>query len=65
LKQIRECNLLRFKNCRPNSTKSENASTYFSRPSSGSMQRAYVAEELERELSMLIVASSRSGWANP
>jgi hypothetical protein len=39
LKQTRECNSLRFKNCRPSSTKSENACAYFSRPLSGSMRR--------------------------
>jgi hypothetical protein len=65
LKQTRERNLCRFKNCRPSSTRSESACAYFSRPLSGSARRVHVAEELEKELAMSIVASSRTEWANP
>jgi hypothetical protein len=64
-KQTRERNLFRFKNCRPSSMRSVNACAYFSRPSSGSMQHVYMAEELERELAMSIIASLGTGWANP
>jgi hypothetical protein len=64
-KQTREHNSFRFKNYRPSSTRSKNTCAYFSKPSSGSMQRVYMAEELKRELTTLIVASLRIGWANP
>jgi hypothetical protein len=64
-KQTRERNSFRFKNYRPSSTRSENTCAYFSRPSSGSMQRVYMAEELERELATSIIASLGTGWANP
>jgi hypothetical protein len=46
-------------------TGNERTCAYFNRPSSGSARRAHVAEELEREPTMSIVASSRIGRANP
>jgi hypothetical protein len=65
LKQIRKHNSSRFKNYRLSSTKSKSAYAYFSKPSSRSVQRAHTAEELEREPVTSIVASLRTGRANP
>jgi hypothetical protein len=45
--------------------RNEKTYAYFSKPSSRSTRRVHVAEELERELTMSIVASSRIGRANP
>jgi hypothetical protein len=45
--------------------RNESACAYFSRPSSGSVQRVHVAEELERELVMSIITSLRMGRVNP
>jgi hypothetical protein len=58
-------NSCRFENCRPSSTRNESACAYFSRPSNRSTWRMHVAEELERELAMSIVASSRTERVNP
>jgi hypothetical protein len=63
--QTKEHNLSRSKNYKPCSKKNEKAYAYFSKPLSGSTRRMHVAEELERELATLIVASSRIGRANP
>jgi hypothetical protein len=52
LKQTRERNSSRFKNCRLSSTKSESACAYFSRPSSGSVRHVYAVEKLKRELAI-------------
>jgi hypothetical protein len=65
LRQTRERNSCRFKNCRPSTTKSKSACAYFSRTSSGSVRRVHMAEELERELMTSIVTSLRIGRANP
>jgi hypothetical protein len=65
MRQIRERNSSRSKNCRLSSTKSRSACAYFSTPSSRSVRRTLMAGELEKELAMLIIASSRTGWANP
>jgi hypothetical protein len=65
LVQTKEHNLSRFKNCKPSSTKNEKACAYFSRPSSRSARHAHVANGLEREPATSIIASSRTGWANP
>jgi hypothetical protein len=61
LAQTKEHNLSRFKNYRPGSMRNEETCAYFSRPSSESAQRTYVVEEL----TTLIIASSRTGRANP
>jgi hypothetical protein len=61
LEQAKERNLSRFKNYRPSSMRNEKTCAYFSRPSSGSARHAYVVEELERELTTSIIASSRTG----
>jgi hypothetical protein len=65
--RIKEHNLSRSRNYKPRSTKNEKTCAYFSKPSSRSTWRTHVAEELEREieLAMSIVASSRTGRANP
>jgi hypothetical protein len=63
--QPKEHNLSRFKNCKLSSTSNERTCAYFSRPLSESVRHVHVAEGLERELVMLIIASSRIGWANP
>jgi hypothetical protein len=39
--------------------------TYFNKPSSTSVRHVHMAEELERELTTSIVASSRIGQASP
>jgi hypothetical protein len=53
-----EYNLSRFKNCKLSSMRNERTCAYFSKPSSRSVRRAHVAEELEREPAMSIIASS-------
>jgi hypothetical protein len=65
LKQTKGHNSCWFENYRPSSTRNKSVCAYFSRPSSGSVRRVHVAEELKRELMTLIVASSRMGQANP
>jgi hypothetical protein len=62
LMRTKEHNLSRSKNYKPCSMRNEKTYAYFSKPSSGS---AHVAEELERESTMSIVASSRIGRVNP
>jgi hypothetical protein len=56
--QPKEHNLSRFKNCKLSSMRNERTCAYFSKPSSRSVRRAHVAEELEREPAMSIIASS-------
>jgi hypothetical protein len=51
--------------CRIGSTRNGKTYVYFSEPSSKSARRAHMAEELERELATLIIASSRIERSSP
>jgi hypothetical protein len=63
--RIKECSSSKSASCRIGSTRNEKTYVYFSEPSSKSAWRAHMAEELERELTTLIVASSRIGRSSP
>jgi hypothetical protein len=56
---IKECSLSKSMSCRIGLTRNEKIYAYFSKSSSKSVWFAHMAEELERDLVMLTVASSR------
>jgi hypothetical protein len=55
----KECNSSKSVNYRIGSTRNEKIYAYFNKPSSTSVRHAHMVEELERELAMSIIASSR------
>jgi hypothetical protein len=59
--QTKECNSSKSANYRTGSTRDEKTCAYFNKPSSTSTRHAHMAEELKRELTTSIVASSRIG----
>jgi hypothetical protein len=61
----KELNLRRFKNCKPSSTRNKRTCACFTKPSSRSARHAHVAEGLDREPMVSIIASLRIGRANP
>jgi hypothetical protein len=63
--RIKECSSSKSASCRIGSTRNGKTYVYFSEPLSKSARRAHMAEELERELTTLIIASSRIGWSSP
>jgi hypothetical protein len=63
--RTKECNLSKSMNCKTGLMRNEKICSYFSKPSSKSTRHAHTAEELEKELVMSIVASSRISGRTP
>jgi hypothetical protein len=63
--RIKECSSSKSMSCRIGLTRNEKTYVYFSKPSSKSAWHAHMAEELKRELTTSIIASSRIGQSSP
>jgi hypothetical protein len=62
---IKECSSSKFTSCRTGSTRKEKICAYSNKPSSMSVRHTHMAGDLERELAMSIVASTRIGRLTP
>jgi hypothetical protein len=63
--QTKECSSSKSVSCRIGSTRNEKTYVYFSEPLSKSARHTHMAEELQRELTTSIVASSRIRRSTP
>jgi hypothetical protein len=63
--RTKESNSSKSASCRIGSTRNKKIYAYFNKPLSMSTRLAHTAEELERELATLIIASSRIGQSSP
>jgi hypothetical protein len=63
--RAKECTSSKSASCRIGSTRNKKICAYFNKPLSMSVRPMHMAEELERELVMSIVASSRIGQSSP
>jgi hypothetical protein len=63
--RTKECNSSKSMNYRTGLMRNKKICAYFNKPSSMSARHAHTTEELEKELTTSIVASSRIEWVNP